>query len=75
MKGILKVAKTTIDVALELVGLFFMAGAVVGSMVTGKEGKVRFSINEHEIIDDYMGKHYPEETASAEETVEKVTEI
>lgn len=64
MKEILKVAKTTIDVALGLVGLSFIAGTVVGSIVTGKEGKIRFSINEHQIIDDYMNKHWPEEETS-----------
>ena len=74
MKGILKVAKTTIDVALGLVGLSFVAGTVVGSIITGKEGNVRFSINEHQIIDDYMDKHYPEETTSAEEATEETDE-
>ena len=59
MKEILKVAKTTIDVALGLVGLSFVAGTVAGSIITGKEGNVRFSINEHQIVDDYMNKYYP----------------
>lgn len=70
MKEILKVAKTTIDVALGLVGLSFVAGTVVGSIITGKEGNVRFSINEHQIIDDYMDKHYPWKKTSEEATEE-----
>lgn len=70
MKEILKVAKTTIDVALGLVGLSFIAGTIVGSIITGEEGNVRFSINEHQIIDDYMNKYYPWKKTSEEATEE-----
>lgn len=66
MKKVVKSVTTLVDMMLGLLGLSFIAGGVCGAYLAGENGKVQFSINNKEIIDDYK-----DDTENAAEVVEE----
>lgn len=69
MKKAFKAVVTFVNVILSLLGLSFIAGTVAGAVIEGEGKKVEFSVGGSNVIDDNA-----EETTSAEETVEEVSD-